>query len=122
MASFRRLVICGSFLVAAAFLLANCAAAQIDPWEFEVYPYATEGRGVVEFETDNAVVLNGHSQGGTIGRRAGTAVHVCEVTSVRMTSPGSMAPTPWGNSSPTASAICAPVSPFPKCLSLLALN
>jgi hypothetical protein len=71
MASFRRLVICGSFLAAAAFLLANCAAAQIDPWEFEVYPYATEGRGVIELETDNAVVPNGHSQGGN-GTAAGT--------------------------------------------------
>jgi hypothetical protein len=71
MASFCRLVICGSFLAAAALVLANCAAAQIDPWEFEVYPYATEGRGVVELETDNAVVPNGHSQGGN-GTAAGT--------------------------------------------------
>ena len=36
-----------------------------------VYPYATEGRGVVELETDNAVVPNGHSQGGN-GTAAGT--------------------------------------------------
>ena len=36
------------------------ANAQVDPWEFEVYPYATEGPGVVELETDNAVVANGH--------------------------------------------------------------
>jgi hypothetical protein len=47
------------------------AAAQIDPWEFEVYPYATESRGVIELETDNAVVPNGHSQGGN-GTAAGT--------------------------------------------------
>ncbi len=39
------------------------AMAQIDPWEFEVYPYATESRGVVELETDNAAVPNGHGQG-----------------------------------------------------------
>lgn len=39
------------------------AMAQIDPWEFEIYPYATESRGVLEFETDNAVVANGHSRG-----------------------------------------------------------
>jgi hypothetical protein len=52
-------------------LLSNRAAAQVDPWEFEVYPYKTEGRGVVELETDNAVVANGHSQGGN-GTAAGT--------------------------------------------------
>ena len=40
---------------------AEVAYGQIDPWEFEVYPYATEGRGVVEIETTNAVVANGHS-------------------------------------------------------------
>ena len=45
--------------------------AQIDPWEFEVYPYATESRGMIEVETDNAVVANGHSQGGD-GTAAGT--------------------------------------------------
>ena len=40
------------------------AAAQLDPYEFEVYPYATEGRGMIEIESDNAVVANGHSQPG----------------------------------------------------------
>jgi hypothetical protein len=53
------------------FLPARRAAAQLDPWEFEVYPYATEGRGIVELETDNAVIANGHSQGGE-GSAAGT--------------------------------------------------
>lgn len=45
------------------------AAAQVDPWEFEVYPYATEGRGVLEIETNNAVGVNGHSSApnGTAG-------------------------------------------------------
>jgi len=37
---------------------------QVDPWEFEVYPYATNQRGVAEFETDNAVVADGHQLGG----------------------------------------------------------
>jgi hypothetical protein len=41
-------------------LIANPAAAQLDPNEFEVYPYATESRGMVEIETDNAVAVNGH--------------------------------------------------------------
>ncbi len=39
-------------------------AAQVDPWEFEVYPYATIPRGMAEFETDNAVVAKGHDIGG----------------------------------------------------------
>jgi hypothetical protein len=49
------------FLFAAAAL--RCAA-QVDPWEFEVYPYATTQRGMVELETDNAAVLDGHADGG----------------------------------------------------------
>src|SRR6202030_3188926 len=51
-------------LGAAMFALASRADAQVDPWEFEVYPYATEGPGVAELATDNAVVANGHHQGG----------------------------------------------------------
>ena len=43
----------------------NPAAAQVDPWEFEVYPYKTMGRGVLEIETDNAIVANGHKQAGS---------------------------------------------------------
>ncbi len=53
--------------VMAALLLllgARDAAAQVDPWEFEVYPYKTLGHGMAELETDNAVVANGHSQPG----------------------------------------------------------
>lgn len=59
------------FCAAAILLLARPVLAQVDPWEFEVYPYATEGRGVIELETDNAVVPNGHSRGGE-GTAAGT--------------------------------------------------
>jgi hypothetical protein len=55
----------------ATIALPRYAAAQVDPWEFEVYPYATESRGVVELETDNAVVAKGHNQGGD-GTAAGT--------------------------------------------------
>ena len=58
-------------LLAAIISLAPRAHAQVDPWEFEVYPYATEGPGVIELETDNAVVTNGHSEGGE-GTAAGT--------------------------------------------------
>jgi hypothetical protein len=46
----------------------SIASAQVDPWEFEVYPYATEGPGIFEIETDNAVVADGHEHPG-----AGTA-------------------------------------------------
>jgi len=50
-------------LLSIVFLRPGRAAAQLDPWEFEVYPYATESRGMLELETDNAVVANGHSEG-----------------------------------------------------------
>jgi hypothetical protein len=53
------------------FMMARHAMAQLDPWEFEVYPYATEGRGMIELETDNAVVANGHKTPGE-GTSAGT--------------------------------------------------
>jgi hypothetical protein len=52
-------------------LLSNQAASQVDPWELEVYPYATEARGMAEFETGNAVAANGHSTGGS-GTSSGT--------------------------------------------------
>lgn len=42
--------------------VASPVHAQVDPWEFEVYPYATEGPGVLEIETDNAYIANGHSE------------------------------------------------------------
>src|SRR5689334_12380587 len=45
-------------------------AAQVDPWEFEVYPYATLSRGTLELETNNAVVANGHSTPG-VGTSSG---------------------------------------------------
>jgi hypothetical protein len=57
-------------LVAMSLLTAHRAAAQVDPYEFEVYPYATLSRGMIEIETDNAVVANGH---GTPGVGLGAA-------------------------------------------------
>jgi hypothetical protein len=56
-----RLLVMGS-LVAVSLLTARRAAAQLDPYEFEVYPYATLSRGMIEIETDNAVVATGHDQ------------------------------------------------------------
>jgi hypothetical protein len=60
----RRELIVRTGVALMLLIFASRAHAQVDPWEFEVYPYATEGPGVVELETDNAVVVNGHSQGG----------------------------------------------------------
>src|SRR5438094_390816 len=51
-------------LLVFVLMAARPASAQIDPWEFEVYPYATLSRGTLEIETNNAVVANGHSAGG----------------------------------------------------------
>ena len=52
-------------------LIAANASAQIDPFEFEVYPYQTEGKGVVELESLNSFVPNGHNHGDA-GTSAGT--------------------------------------------------
>jgi hypothetical protein len=46
------------------FALAEPARAQVDPWEFEVYPAQTLGRGMVEVESLNSIVADGHTQGG----------------------------------------------------------
>ena len=57
-----------SALALGALATRECLA-QMDPWEFEVYPYATTPRGMAEFETDNAVVASGHNSGGGHGLR-----------------------------------------------------
>src|ERR1700688_4981425 len=55
----------------ALLLIAANASAQVDPFEFEVYPYQTEGKGMVELESLNSFVPNGHNHGGD-GTSAGT--------------------------------------------------
>jgi hypothetical protein len=45
-----------------ASAIPNVAHAQLDPYEFEVYPYATLSRGMIEIESDNAVVAHGFNQ------------------------------------------------------------
>ena len=47
---------------AAIFLLSNPALAQVDPFEFDVYPYETLGKGVINFESLNSVVAKGHNR------------------------------------------------------------
>lgn len=47
-------------------MLAASAFAQVDPFEFEVYPYQTEGPGILEAESLNSFVPKGHhGEGGT---------------------------------------------------------
>ncbi len=65
------MLLAGPLGLVLALSFSHRAGAQIDPWEFEVYPYATEQRGVIELETLNSVVANGHSRGGG-GTSAGT--------------------------------------------------
>jgi hypothetical protein len=79
-----RMVVWPSVMVA-VILTAAEARAQVDPWEFEVYPYATTPKGMAEFETDNAVITAGHTQGGE-GTARGTIAsqnlwyNACEFT------------------------------------------
>jgi hypothetical protein len=58
-------------VISVLLLTSRPATAQVDAWEFEVYPYATEERGVVELEMLNGVVPNGHNQAGS-GLSSGT--------------------------------------------------
>ena len=51
-------------LTTLAVCLARPAVAQVDPWEFEVYPYQTLSKGMVELESLNSFVPSGHSAGG----------------------------------------------------------
>jgi hypothetical protein len=61
-----------TIILAAAFLLiAANASAQVDPFEFEVYPYQTEGKGEVELESLNSFVPSGHNHSDD-GTSAGT--------------------------------------------------
>jgi hypothetical protein len=85
MSSCLRFLAFGSVVASIAIFAPRHAAAQVDPWEFEVYPYATEGRGVAEIESDNAVIANGHSQAGngtSVGEFASHAMwyNQCELT------------------------------------------
>jgi hypothetical protein len=55
-----------AYLGCCAVVVSLCvhpALAQVDPFEFEVYPPQTEGKGVVELEALNSVVAQGHSEG-----------------------------------------------------------
>jgi hypothetical protein len=60
-----------SSLTLVMLVLSLQSSAQVDPWELEVYPYATEAQGMAQFESGNAVVAKGHSQAGN-GTSGGT--------------------------------------------------
>jgi hypothetical protein len=49
-------------LTALVCLLAVPALAGVDAWEFEVYPAQTVGRGMLEVESLNSYVADGHSE------------------------------------------------------------
>lgn len=57
-------IVVGVSILAAVIFTSTVARGQVDPWEFEVYPYATTPKGMAEFETDNAVITRGHPEGG----------------------------------------------------------
>jgi len=59
----RRVALAALAVLTCLHATRGTALAQVDPWEFEVYPYLTNGRGVAELATDNAVVANGHHSG-----------------------------------------------------------
>ena len=44
-------------------LVTQPVLAQVDPFEFEVYPSQTVGKGMVELESLNSFVPDGHSEG-----------------------------------------------------------
>src|SRR6266851_5004586 len=59
----RAIFFVASLLLIVSLQITPDAAAQVDPFEFEVYPYQTLGKGVAEFESLNSFVPTGHSHG-----------------------------------------------------------
>ncbi len=64
--------------------LARAAIAQVDPYEFEVYPYSTLGPGVIELESLNSFVPKGHSQGGEGSASGDFASHLTSRTAFEL--------------------------------------
>jgi hypothetical protein len=60
MKDYLRLARLALLLLFASLLYPRLSAAQLDPFEFEVYPYKTLGRGMIEVESLNSVVAKGH--------------------------------------------------------------
>ena len=68
---YLRLATATLFILFIPFICPSPSVAQVDPWEFEVYPYQTVGRGTLELEWLNSVVADGHRSGET-GTSSGT--------------------------------------------------
>ena len=68
---YSRLTMLVFVIVSAALAFPGLSAAQLDPWEFEVYPYRTLGRGTAELESLNSVVAKGRRSGDS-GTSSGT--------------------------------------------------
>ena len=60
---YSRSVFSASVLLLAGLSSLECFA-QVNPWEFETYPYATAPQGMAEFEASNAVITEGHNEVG----------------------------------------------------------
>jgi hypothetical protein len=56
----RRRIACCALVLA---MFTHRAGAQVDPFEFEVYPAQTVGHGVLELESLNSFVAEGHTEG-----------------------------------------------------------
>ena len=63
MKNYSRFATFALLILIAAFARPTPSVAQLDPFEFEVYPYRTLNRGMVELESLNSVVARGHSAG-----------------------------------------------------------
>src|SRR5260370_29575973 len=59
----RAIFFVASLLLIVSLQITPDAAAQVDPFEFEVYPYQTVGKGMAEFESLNSFVPSGHNHG-----------------------------------------------------------
>jgi hypothetical protein len=59
-----RIFACAAIVPACLLAGAKRGRAQVDPFEFEVYPYQTLGQGKIELESLNSFVPKGHSRGG----------------------------------------------------------
>ncbi|MGH7767720.1 MAG: hypothetical protein ACREQP_09725 [Candidatus Binatia bacterium] len=63
MKNYSRLVVFALSILLPTLARPTSSTAQLDPFEFEVYPYKTLGRGMVELESLNSVVVKGHRRG-----------------------------------------------------------
>jgi len=73
------------FCAAVILLLARPVLAQVDPWEFEVYPAQTLSKGMMETESLNGFVAKGHHQGDSGTSSGDFASNLMYRTSIEVT-------------------------------------